>query len=190
MVKKNLFVVTIVGAESSGKTILAKQLASLFGCNWVPEYAREYLEGLGRPYEFDDLEKIAKGQWDSIVNEVSKAKSEVGPKSTPTVISSNQKSEEIKHLITLLKTAEQNILIVDSGMLTLRMWARIKYRKQIPFVEEVMKTDHTDLYILCRPRVEWESDPSREAPSVVDRVWIYNQYFKELSLEKLFYKII
>ena len=183
-------VVTIVGAESSGKTILAKQLASLIGCNWVPEYAREYLGSLDRPYEFDDLEKIAKGQWDSIVHAVSKAKSEVGPKSTPTVISSNQKIEEIKYLITLLKPAEQNILIVDSGMLTIRMWARIKYGRNVFFLESVMNDDPTDLYLLCRPKKEWENDPLREAPVLVDRVWIFNQYLKEIIDQEFQYKIV
>jgi nicotinamide riboside kinase len=67
MVRKNAFVVTIVGAESSGKTVLAKQLAAVLSCEWVPEFAREYLENLDRSYDFEDLEAIARGEWDLIV---------------------------------------------------------------------------------------------------------------------------
>ena len=35
-----------------------------FQTRWVPEYARSYLDSLGRPYESTDLLEIAKGQLD------------------------------------------------------------------------------------------------------------------------------
>ena len=62
------FIITIVGPESSGKTTLARQLAADLGCPWVPEYAREYLDGLGRTYEEDDLQIIARGQLEAILS--------------------------------------------------------------------------------------------------------------------------
>lgn len=58
MVKK----VVLTGPESTGKTTLAQQLAAHFGAHWAPEFAREYLENLNRPYEQNDLLAIAKGQ--------------------------------------------------------------------------------------------------------------------------------
>ena len=54
--------IAITGPESSGKTTLARALAAHFGVPWVPEFAREYLEGLDRPYVEDDLLRIAEGQ--------------------------------------------------------------------------------------------------------------------------------
>lgn len=54
--------VVIIGPESTGKSTLAQQLAAHFNCLWVEEYAREYLENLGRSYDYDDLLKIAQGQ--------------------------------------------------------------------------------------------------------------------------------
>lgn len=54
--------IVIIGPESTGKSTLTQGLAHHFGEPWVPEYAREYLEDLGRPYEFGDLLNIAKGQ--------------------------------------------------------------------------------------------------------------------------------
>jgi NadR type nicotinamide-nucleotide adenylyltransferase len=56
--------IAITGPESTGKSMLAGQLAAHYGTLWVPEYAREYLNGLNRPYEQDDLPKIARGQLD------------------------------------------------------------------------------------------------------------------------------
>ena len=54
--------IAIIGPESSGKTSIAQQLANQLDTVWVPEFAREYLENLGRPYEEIDLLEIAKGQ--------------------------------------------------------------------------------------------------------------------------------
>lgn len=54
--------VLILGPESTGKSTLAEDLANYFQEPWVPEYAREYLEKIERPYVFEDLVKIGKGQ--------------------------------------------------------------------------------------------------------------------------------
>lgn len=54
--------IVIIGPESTGKSTLTRGLAEKFGEPWVEEYAREYLENLGRAYNYDDLLKIAQGQ--------------------------------------------------------------------------------------------------------------------------------
>ncbi len=55
-------IISIIGPESTGKSTLARDLAVHFGEPWVPEYARTYIENLNRPYTFEDLLSIAKGQ--------------------------------------------------------------------------------------------------------------------------------
>jgi NadR type nicotinamide-nucleotide adenylyltransferase len=54
--------VAIIGPECTGKTDLSKYLASYFKTEWVPEYARAYLDKLNRAYDQSDLTKIAHGQ--------------------------------------------------------------------------------------------------------------------------------
>jgi NadR type nicotinamide-nucleotide adenylyltransferase len=54
--------IAITGPESTGKSILSEQLASHYNTAWVPEYAREYLELLGKPYNEEDILHIAHGQ--------------------------------------------------------------------------------------------------------------------------------
>jgi NadR type nicotinamide-nucleotide adenylyltransferase len=54
--------IAITGPESTGKSWLAENLAKTYGCFWVPEYARMYLDKLDRPYTYDDILEIAKGQ--------------------------------------------------------------------------------------------------------------------------------
>ena len=54
--------VAVIGPESTGKTTLTKALAEHYNTQWVPEYAREYLNKIDRPYVQSDLLEIAKGQ--------------------------------------------------------------------------------------------------------------------------------
>lgn len=54
--------ILILGPESTGKSTLAEDLASHFAEPWVPEFAREYLEKIDRPYRYEDLLEIGKGQ--------------------------------------------------------------------------------------------------------------------------------
>lgn len=54
--------IAIVGPECTGKTDLAHFLADHYETVWVPEFAREYLEHLGRSYHQADLAAIAHGQ--------------------------------------------------------------------------------------------------------------------------------
>ena len=55
--------IVLFGPESTGKTTLAKKLAYHFQTNWVPEFAREYLEKkmiqTGEICSYDDLYTIA-----------------------------------------------------------------------------------------------------------------------------------
>jgi NadR type nicotinamide-nucleotide adenylyltransferase len=54
--------VAIVGSESTGKTLLARELAGYFGTVWVPEFARGYLDAKPAPLDRSDIEPIARGQ--------------------------------------------------------------------------------------------------------------------------------
>lgn len=69
-----MITVGIVGPESTGKTTLAKALANHFKTTWVPEFAREFLTQLERPYKKEDLIDIAKGQLKSEKQQRKKAK--------------------------------------------------------------------------------------------------------------------
>jgi NadR type nicotinamide-nucleotide adenylyltransferase len=56
------FRVCLTGAESTGKTELAKNLAAHFAAPWVPEFSREYAERAARELSYMDVMPIAKGQ--------------------------------------------------------------------------------------------------------------------------------
>lgn len=54
--------VAVIGPECTGKSHLSAFLASHFKTEWVPEYARGYMDKLVRPYVESDLITIAHGQ--------------------------------------------------------------------------------------------------------------------------------
>ncbi|HHN47586.1 MAG TPA: ATPase [Bacteroidales bacterium] len=55
--------IAITGPESTGKTWLARQLAAHYKTNWVPEFARDFLFRLNRPYNYQDILLIARQQY-------------------------------------------------------------------------------------------------------------------------------
>ncbi len=64
-----VYKIAITGPESTGKSTLARTLAHHYHTVWVEEYARQYLDQLGRPYKESDLLTIA---FEQIKNEQKK----------------------------------------------------------------------------------------------------------------------
>ena len=55
-------IIAITGAESTGKSTLAKQLSDSYHGILIPEFAREYIENLPQKYTYSDVEFIARQQ--------------------------------------------------------------------------------------------------------------------------------
>jgi NadR type nicotinamide-nucleotide adenylyltransferase len=58
----SLIRIVITGPECTGKSTLAAGLAAHYKTTFIPEYAREYIESLNRPYTYDDVVHIAERQ--------------------------------------------------------------------------------------------------------------------------------
>jgi NadR type nicotinamide-nucleotide adenylyltransferase len=54
--------IAITGPESTGKSWLSEELANYYGTVYAREFSRRYLESLGRPYQYEDIAAIARGQ--------------------------------------------------------------------------------------------------------------------------------
>ena len=60
----------MTGAESTGKSTLAIQLAGYYNTKFVSEFARDYVENLKRQYEYKDVEYIAEQHIKNIDDEI------------------------------------------------------------------------------------------------------------------------
>ena len=54
--------IVITGAESTGKTTLARALANYYSEPWTEEFVRRYVDQIKRDLQAKDLEPIARGQ--------------------------------------------------------------------------------------------------------------------------------
>jgi nicotinamide riboside kinase len=132
----SLLKIALYGPESTGKTTLAKQLAEHYKTEWIPEFAREYLQEKWNKTqqicEEHDLLPIAVGQ---------------------------TKSEN-----KALKKANK-LLFSDTCLLVTKVFSDIYYGQTNPILEKAAKKHKYDLFILTDVDVPWEKDDLRDAPS-------------------------
>lgn len=124
--------IAILGPESTGKTALAKSLAEHFEAEWVPEFAREYVENLTDPYTYNDVCNIALRQIEQ-------------EKKYENNTSSNEK-----------------FVFFDTDLIITKVWFEYKYKTVPDFLTDRMKLGFFDLYLLCAPDLAWEADSVRE----------------------------
>ena len=144
--------IVITGAECSGKTTLAQALAVHFDAPWVPEMAREYLDGLERPYRESDLRAIGELQL--------------------------RTEDETK----LAGQKETSLLICDTDLITIRIWGEEKYGRSDPWIVQQTEERPYDLWLVCNPDIPWEFDPQRENPHDRERLFaVYEKTLMELG---------
>jgi HTH-type transcriptional regulator, transcriptional repressor of NAD biosynthesis genes len=54
--------IVVTGSESTGKTLLARQLAEHYDVPWIPEFARDYADTKGSELTAADVDPIGRGQ--------------------------------------------------------------------------------------------------------------------------------
>lgn len=70
------------------------------------------------------------------------------------------------------------ILISDTDMVVMYIWSMVVYGKVSPFIQDALKNQQFDLYILCDTDVAWTYDPLRE--NEFDRDDLFERYYKKL----------
>ena len=141
----DLVKVVVYGPESTGKTTLAMELAEYYQTEWVPEYAREYLQDVWnreqRTCEPHDLLPIAEGQM-RLENELSKK--------------------------------AERILICDTDLLETKVYSEAYYVGSCdPILEKYALENTYDLYLLTNIDIPWEKDDLRDKPNERERMFSY-----------------
>jgi len=85
-------------------------------------------------------------------------------------------------------TLARHFLFCDTDLIVTKLWSEYKYDKCDPWIAEMVKSHHYDLYLLCNIDLPWEEDPLREHP--YQRKELFALYHEELKNLNVNFKII
>jgi NadR type nicotinamide-nucleotide adenylyltransferase len=147
--------VVLVGAESTGKTTLAQQLADHFQTVWVPEYGREH--------------------WEKKVSGLTG--SEASPSwSAEEFIHIAQEQQRREDL-----SARQcnRILFCDTNAFATGTWYERYFHTRHALVDSIGQQSKSDLYLLTAPDVPFVQDGFRDGQHI--RNWMHDRFAEQLT---------
>ena len=146
---KSVIKVAILGAESTGKTTLCRDLAAHFGCPWVPEYMRTYLQAKWDKEHltctWEDLLPIAQGQ----------------------IELENKLAEQAA------QSDHNHYLFCDTSLFELMVYSNWYYGDCPKALTNAALTHHYDLILLTEVDIPWVADDLRDSPHQRDEISAY-----------------
>ncbi len=191
------FKVGIIGPESTAKSTLSQQLAKAFGGVYIPEYAREYIANLSRPYTYDDVSAIAHHQIQQLQitpttpyplsHSVSQCLSDSVSQSLSDSVTPSLPSDAAPIFPPVGGTGG-GLLFYDTELIITKVWFLHKYNTCPTFLLEALDNNPIDFYLLCAPDLPFVPDPLRENPHLRDH--LFQWYERELQAYHKPYAII
>lgn len=156
----NCLKIVTFGPESTGKTSLARALATHYNTQWVPEFAREYLQK-----KYDDAGEIC------------------APEDLLPIVKGQLTSEN-----KLAKKANK-VLFCDTNPLETYVYGEAYYRNfENRRLKEIMDKSKYDLYLLTYIDVPWEADDLRDKPE--EREEMFERFELALKTRNLPYIVV
>lgn len=134
--------IALFGPESTGKTTLAKQLAEYYKTEWVPEFARDYLQE----------------KWDK--NQLICDADDMLP------IAYGQTQLENKSILIANK-----YLFCDTNLMVTKVFSEMYYNYCDPLLDQAALEHEYDLFFLTDIDVPWEKDDLRDSPEKRESVF-------------------
>lgn len=137
-----LIKIALFGPESTGKTTLAKQLAEYYKTEWVPEFARDYLQEKWdtsqQICDVDDMLPIAYGQ------------------------------TQLENKSALIAN---KYLFCDTNLMVTKVFSEVYYKFCDPLLDQAALAHEYDLFFLTDIDVPWEKDDLRDSPEKRESVF-------------------
>jgi nicotinamide riboside kinase len=159
--------IVVIGPESTGKSTLCEGLARHFlragPTDWVPEYAREYLQTRGIDYTYEDLTTIARGQ---LALEDSHA----------AMLAQQGTQVATEHGAKPGAKQGDSLLFVDTDLYVMKVWSEYVFGRCETWILKEIAQRKYDGYLLCRTDLPWATDPLREYPDLETRERLFYIY--------------
>ena len=140
--KTNIIKIALFGPESTGKTTLAKQLAAFYKTEWVPEFARDYLQ-----LKWEENQHVCK-------------ESDMMPIAYGQVALENENLKKAK-----------KYLFCDTNLLVTKVFSEMYYGFCDPLLNEAAIEHEYDMFFLTDIDVPWEKDDIRDTPNKRETVF-------------------
>ena len=197
--RKSIKRILITGPESTGKSDLSEYLARHFSGSFIPEYAREYIEKLQRPYRYEDVVTIAEKQLSEYMEIVEQVKSKKikgksdgnGDENREGKGDENREGRGDENREG--KDDERNVrnmwVFFDTWLIVSKVWMDVVFEKSPDWIDEALKKASFDLVLVCAPDIPWEPDTQRENGGE-ERNKLYQRYISELDQLGWEYRIV
>jgi HTH-type transcriptional repressor of NAD biosynthesis genes len=167
--------VVLIGAESTGKTTLARMLAERYGTEWVPEYGREYWE---TKFGTD-------GPPSAGVDEADGERALAGDVAARAEIL-EWTSEEFRHIAAEQQRRENaaartanRVLLCDTNAFATGTWHERYVGHRDQEVDAIGRADRVDLYLLAEPDFPFVQDGWRDGEAIRD--WMHARFVEQLA---------
>jgi NadR type nicotinamide-nucleotide adenylyltransferase len=80
------------------------------------------------------------------------------------------------------------LLFFDTDFITLKIWSEVVFEKTTDTIENLVRNNIFDLYLLCNIDMPWKEDPLRKNKH--NRQYIFDLFVKELVRNNLQFKIV
>jgi NadR type nicotinamide-nucleotide adenylyltransferase len=147
--------VVVIGAESTGKSTLARMLAEHFNTEWVPEFGREHWERkVARHRQTDPPLSWSPDEFVDIATE-QQAREDRGARRA------------------------NRVLFADTNAFATGTWHERYHRARDPRVDAIGARDKVDLYLLTAPDVPFVQDGLRDGEHIRD--WMDRRFRDQLD---------
>lgn len=82
------------------------------------------------------------------------------------------------------------ILIADTEIIVCKIWIEYVFKHSNEIVEEILKQQDFDLYLLCDIDLPWVYDPLRENPNIEERKELFEIYRNTLEQMNVPFEIV